>query len=222
GALRPLRELVDLDAAILCHYWLFYFDAPVGQVRQCDEASFLLEPPHEFHGDITTIKPVVSGHDRVVPVLAAAQCVLLGLYQLAERRRELRLPKDLACLRGFPRLAGVWQHDSARVAPLFEPAFVALDRVRRLLFDWIAIRHADRRLEYLPQTQLSVLREHHHQPTGCTGCDRRERTILGRKPHAFGAVEVSRRSGWCHPEGVDRDDLLCSRIVDQSLSFSTP
>src|SRR5439155_2425809 len=73
GSLRPLAQLVDLDDAILCHYWLFYFAARVGQVRQRDEPTFFLQPAHKLLRDIATIESIVRGHDRVVPVLSLAQ-----------------------------------------------------------------------------------------------------------------------------------------------------
>src|SRR5207244_10072695 len=96
GSLRPLRQLVDLDAAILCHYWLFYFDAPVGQVRQRDEPTFFLQTAHKLLRDIAAIESIVRRHDRVVPPRSLAQRLLLGFHQLTDRRGELDLPPDRA------------------------------------------------------------------------------------------------------------------------------
>src|SRR6266566_2429545 len=104
GSPRPLRELVDLDAAILCHYWLFYFDAPVGQVRQRDEPAFFLHSAHELLRDIAAIEPIVGSHDRVVPVLAATQRLLLRVHQLPQGRREVGLAEDFTRFRRFARL----------------------------------------------------------------------------------------------------------------------
>ena len=183
GSLRPWLELVHVDAAILCHYGRFCFDLPVGEIRKRDEPTLLLQAANELLGDVTAIEPLVGGHDGVVAVLAAAERLLLGLHELPQRRREVRLAKDLACLGGFPGFAGVRQHHRARIAPLFEPALVALDRIRRLFFDGIAVGHLDRRLEHVPQAELAVLGEHDHQTAGCAGRDRRERAVLRRVAH---------------------------------------
>ena len=157
-----------------------------------------------------------------MPVLATPERLLLRLHELAEGRREVGLAENFAGFGRFARLAGVWQHHGARVLPLFEPALVSLDRIRGLLLDGITVRHADRRLEHLPQAERAILGEHDHESAGGAGGDGREWAILRWEAHPLGPIEVGGRSRRRHAERVDGDDLLGAGIVDQRLRFAAP
>ena len=59
-------------------------------------------------------------------------------------------------------------------------------------------------------------------PPGVPGCDGRERAVLGRIPHALLAIELRRGPGRGDAEGVDADDLLRLRVVDEGLRLAAP
>src|SRR5207237_10651612 len=109
-----------------------------------------------------------------------------------------------------------------RVAPALEPRFAPLDRVGRLFFDGVAVGHPDRRLEYLAETQFSVLGEHRHEAAGRAGGDGGERAVLGREAAAPGSGRGRRRSGGRDAEGVDRDEMLGVRVEEPRLRWAVP
>ena len=222
GPLRPGLELVDVDAAIGRHHRLFDLHFPAREILQSDEPALFVESADEFLRDVAFVEAVVGRVDRVAPVLALAQRPSLGVDQLAERRREIGLPEDLSRLGRLTCFAQMRQHHRARIAPLLQPALVPLDRVGRLFFDGVAVRHPDRRLEHVAQTQRPVLGEYRHQTARRPRCDRGEGSVLGGELHALRAIEVGRSAGRCNAEGVDRDDLLGAGIVDQRLRLTTP
>ena len=109
-----------------------------------------------------------------------------------------------------------------RVGPLADPILLALDRVRELRLDGIALRHLDRRPEDVREAQLPVLREHEHEASGRARSDRRERTVGRRIGHAPALEELGRRTGGRDAKGVDADDLLLARMIDEGLRLTAP
>ena len=180
----------------------------------CDAADELL-------GDVAPVEAVVGGVDRLLAALARGERLLLRLHQLAQRRRRSGW-RNLARLRRLARLAGVGQEHRLEYGHSVDPLLLPLDGVRELRLDRIAVGHLDRGRQHVLQAQAAVLGQHHHQPARSARRDRRERAVLGRVGHALRLEELRRGARRRDAEGVDADDLLRARVVDQGLRLAAP
>ena len=154
--------------------------------------------------------------------LAGLERLLLGLDELAQRGREVRLPEDLAGLRRLARLAEVRQEHRLRVGPLLDARLLALDGARDLLLDRVAVGHLDRRLEHVLEAHGPELGQHHQNAAGRPGRHRRERPVGGRVLELLRLEELGRGAGGRHAERVDANDLLRLRVVDERLGLAAP
>ncbi len=82
--------------------------------------------------------------------------------------------------------------------------------------------HLNRRLEDFLQAQLPVLRQHDEQAARGSGGHRGERSELRRIFHAAAPEELGCGTGGRDAEGVDGDDFLLSRMVDERLGLAAP
>ncbi len=220
--LHPGGELVDLDALVSRHDRLFNMDLPTGQIFQRDERTLFPGSANELSGDVALVEPLVGRVDRLLPAVAPGEGFLLRLYQLPERRCQVRLPEHLTGIGSLPLFAQMWEVDLPRIPPLPDSLLVALDRSRCLCLDGIPFRHLYGRLQHVFEAQAPVLRQHDHQPSGGPGRDGRQRAEPGRILHAFLPEELRSRPSGSDPQGVDADDLPRAGVVDERLGLSSP
>jgi hypothetical protein len=236
-ALHPGVELVDLDTAVGGAAGRLDLDLPAREVLAGDEPARGLHRPGELGGDVAAVEAFVGGHDGLLACGAALEGALLGLDQLAQRRRELGLAEDLtgarrlatggggiAATRGGERtgLERMRQHDARAVRPFLDLGLVALDGVRGLRLDGVAVGERDGGCEHFRQRELAVLGEHHEDAARCAGRDRRKRAVLGRIGHTAAAEELHRGAGRRDAEGVDRDHALLDGMPDERLGLAAP
>ena len=199
--------------------WLFDADLPIGEVLHRYQSAIFTHAAHELARDVSLVKAIVSRVDRLLARLPRPHRLLLGFHQFAPGCGEILLHEYLAGLWSLAHTAQVSEHDSRRIFPLLDPLLVALDGIRELCFDRVAIRHLDGGCQYLRQRQLAVLGEHRQQSSDGTRRDRCERPILGRKFVAFVPKEFLGSTGRRDTERIYTDDFAGVRIVDESLRF---
>ncbi len=110
----------------------------------------------------------------------------------------------------------------ARILPLLDLTFEALDGVGRLRLDRVSIGHLNRGRQNLRERHRSVLGEHRHQSAGSPWGYGGEWTVLRRIAIAFRLVIRRSRPARGDSKGIDADDLLRFRVVNQRLSLAAP
>ena len=144
GALHPGIELVDIDTAIGRASRLLDANAPIRQIVARDQTALLLHRSRELGPKSTLVEQVIGGVDRCLAGCTVGERAPLGIDQATQRRRKIGLPENLAGGGCFAYLPQVRQQDPARIRPLLQQCLVALDGVRSLGIDRIAVGQFNR------------------------------------------------------------------------------
>jgi hypothetical protein len=114
------------------------------------------------------------------------------------------------------------QHHLPGIGPLLELVLPALDAVRGLGVDRIAVGELDRGAEHLGERERAELGEHQHQAARSPRRDRGQRAVGRRKVEPPGAEERRRGPRGREAEAVDGDDPAAAGVVDQRLGLAAP